>query len=471
MKSVLITGATGFIGSHLCELMIKKNFKVVAFDRYNPNYNLGNLENSKFKKDINFVFGDIRDYDSVNKATKNVDAVIHLAALIGIPYSYFSPMAYIRTNVEGSYNVLESARNNNVGQIIITSTSEVYGSAQYLPMDEKHPLVSQSPYAASKIAADQLSLSYFRSFKTPVKIIRPFNTFGPRQSSRAVIPTIINQCLNEKQIRLGNIKPKRDYLYVEDTARAYLEILKNKKFFGKVVNVGSGYDFSIKEITQYVQTIIGTNKKIVTDKKRVRNQNSEVDHLRCDNSFLRKNSKWKKGNNFYDDLTKTINWFKKSKNKTNSKNIYYLMKRNINVGIIGAGNIASKHLEVIKNIKNFKIKAITSRTLSKAKKLAKTFKIEKINESIEDLLKKSYRLPPHFVSAENMYSTIKKIINFKVPFFFEKPAGLNYRETKELSDLCYQNKIKNMVGLNRRFYSIFEEGKKIIKKRGGLKES
>ncbi len=318
-KKILITGATGFIGSHLCELLVKKNFKVIAFDRYNPNYNLGNLKNSKFKKDINFIFGDIRDFDSVTKATKNVDAVIHLAALIGIPYSYYSPMAYIRTNVEGSYNVLESARNNNVEQIIITSTSEVYGSAQYLPMDEKHPLVSQSPYAASKIAADQLSLSYFRSFKTPVKIIRPFNTFGPRQSLRAVIPTIINQCLNEKQIRLGNIKPKRDYLYVEDTARAYLEILKNKKFFGKVVNVGSGYDFSIKEITQYVQKIIGTNKKIVTEKNRVRNPNSEVDHLRCDISFLKKNSKWKKGNNFYDNLIKTVNWFKKSKNKINSK--------------------------------------------------------------------------------------------------------------------------------------------------------
>ncbi len=319
MKKILITGATGFIGSHLCELMVRKNFKVIAFDRYNPNYNLGNLSKSKYKNDIEFIFGDIRDYDSVVKASKNVDFIFHLAALIGIPYSYNSPLAYIKTNVEGTYNVLESSKNNNIEQTIISSTSEVYGSAQYLPMDEKHPLVGQSPYAASKIAADQLTLSYFRSFKTPVKIIRPFNTFGPRQSSRAVIPTIINQCLNEKVIKLGNTKPRRDYIYVEDTAKAYLEILKNKNLLGKIINVGTGNDYSIKEISNKIQKILNIKKKIKIQKKRQRKDSSEVSHLKCDNSFLKANTNWKKSNSFESHLRQTIAWYKENSDPYTSK--------------------------------------------------------------------------------------------------------------------------------------------------------
>ena len=195
---ILITGAAGFIGSHLTELMTKKGYKVVAFDRYNSNNDHGWLNNSPYKKDFEFILGDIRDYDSVNKASKGCSGVMHLAALIGIPYSYFSPIAYVKTNIEGTYNLLEASKNNKIDNIIITSTSEVYGTPKKMPINENNQINSQSPYAASKVAADQLALSYFRSFNLPVKIIRPFNTYGPRQSNRAIIPTIISQCLSPK---------------------------------------------------------------------------------------------------------------------------------------------------------------------------------------------------------------------------------------------------------------------------------
>ena len=198
MKKILITGATGFIGSHLTEYLVEVGYDVVAFDRYNPNNHWGWLENSKYKYDIEVQLGDIRDYDSVYNAVKDCDVVFHLAALIGIPYSYISPMAYIRTNVEGTYNILEASRQLDIQEVLITSTSETYGTAQYVPIDEKHPLVGQSPYSASKISADQLAISYYKSFDLPVKIVRPFNTYGPRQSARAIIPTIISQLLNGK---------------------------------------------------------------------------------------------------------------------------------------------------------------------------------------------------------------------------------------------------------------------------------
>ncbi len=318
-KNILITGATGFIGSHLVELCVKKGFKVTAFDRYNPNYSLGCLEDSKYKKHINFQFGDIRDYDSVSKLVKKNKLVIHLAALIGIPYSYVSPLAYLKTNVEGTYNILEASKNFGVEQVVITSTSETYGSAQYTPMDEKHPLFAQSPYAASKISADQLALSYFNSFNLPIKIVRPFNTFGPRQSTRAVIPTIINQTINNKFIKLGNLKPKRDYIYVEDTADAFVKILRTKKLFGKIINVGSGSNISIKKIAQYVQKILNVKKNIILDNKRVRKKSSEVDILFCDNKLLKKNTKWKPSDTFYNNLKKTVEWYKVRNNKSLSK--------------------------------------------------------------------------------------------------------------------------------------------------------
>ena len=223
---VFVTGGCGFIGSHLCEFLLQKNYDVIAFDRYNSNNDWGWLENSKYKNDINVILGDIRDYDSVYKSMKGCDIIYHLAALIGIPYSYLSPLAYIKTNVEGTYNVLESAKNLNVSQVLVTSTSETYGSAQYVPIDEKHPLIGQSPYSASKIGSDHLAISYHKSFELPVKIIRPFNTYGPRQSARAIIPTIVSQIHSGiTTIKLGNLSPTRDLTYVLDTCNGFIKYL------------------------------------------------------------------------------------------------------------------------------------------------------------------------------------------------------------------------------------------------------
>jgi len=314
MKKILITGATGFVGSHLTELCVEKGFEVVAFDRYNPNYNLGWLEKSKYKKDINFVFGDIRDYDSVLKTMKDCQIVFHLAALIGIPYSYLSPQAYIKTNVEGTYNILESSKHLDIEQTIITSTSEVYGSAKYVPIDEKHPLSSQSPYSASKISADQLALSYWNSFQLPIKIIRPFNIYGPRQSSRAVIPSIIIQALNsKKEIKLGNVEPSRDFTYVTDTCNAFLHILKIKKFFGDTLNVGSNNEYSIEDIAEKILTKLDSKAKIKKEKKRTRSKKSEVVRLVCDNSKILKHTQWKPKIKIEQGLNLTIGWFKKFK--------------------------------------------------------------------------------------------------------------------------------------------------------------
>ena len=314
MKKILITGATGFVGSHLTELCVAKGFEVVAFDRYNPNYNLGWLEKSQYKDDINFVFGDIRDYDSVLKTMKGCKIVFHLAALIGIPYSYLSPQAYLKTNVEGTYNVLESSKHLDIEQTIITSTSEVYGTAQYLPIDEKHPISAQSPYSASKISADQLAISYYNSFQLPIKIIRPFNVYGPRQSSRAVIPSIINQALNnKKEIKLGNVEPTRDFTYVTDTCNAFLDILKIKNFFGDTINVGSNNEYSIEDIAEKILSKLNSKVKIKKEKQRVRSTKSEVLRLVCDNSKIIKHSQWKPKIKIEQGLDLTIDWFRKFK--------------------------------------------------------------------------------------------------------------------------------------------------------------
>ena len=227
-EKILITGGTGFIGSHLTEILVKKGLDVTVFDRYNPNNDWGWLEESEVKNDIKVVLGDIRDFDSVSKLVSTCNSVFHLAALIGIPYSYISPLAYIRTNIEGTYNILESCKHSGIDQVLITSTSETYGTAQYVPIDEEHPLIGQSPYSATKIAADQLAISYYKSFDLPVKIVRPFNTYGTRQSARAIIPTIISQLLTKKNnIELGNLSPTRDLTYVKDTCYAFLEIYKS----------------------------------------------------------------------------------------------------------------------------------------------------------------------------------------------------------------------------------------------------
>jgi len=314
MKKILITGATGFVGSHLAELCVKKGFEVIAFDRYNPNYNLGWLEKSKYKDDINFVFGDIRDYDSVLKTMKGCEIVFHLAALIGIPYSYLSPQAYLKTNVEGTYNILESSKHLDIEQTIITSTSEVYGSAKYIPIDEKHPISAQSPYSASKISADQLAISYYNSFQLPIKIIRPFNIYGPRQSSRAVIPSIIIQALNnKKEIKLGNVEPSRDFTYVTDTCNAFLDILKIKNFFGNTLNVGSNNEYTINDIAKKILEKLNSKANIKKEPQRTRSPNSEVVRLVCDNSKILTNTQWRPKVKIEKGLNMTINWFRKFK--------------------------------------------------------------------------------------------------------------------------------------------------------------
>ncbi|OUU25790.1 MAG: NAD-dependent dehydratase [Candidatus Endolissoclinum sp. TMED37] len=307
---ILVTGSSGFIGSHLSEYLVKKGYQVVAFDRYNSNNHYGWLEKSNYKNKIKFILGDIRDYDSVNKAMEGCSDIIHLAALIGIPYSYVSPTAYIKTNIEGTFNVLESAKNLKVKQVIVTSTSEVYGTALSKKLSENSQLKAQSPYAASKIAADQLSLSYYRSFGLPVKIIRPFNTFGPRQSARAVIPTIITQALTTNKVKVGNLKTTRDFLYVEDLCSAYEKVMKSNKLLGQVVNVGVNSEISIKNLILKISKIL--NKKLITivEKKRVRPKKSEVFRLKCDCSKLKKITNWKPKYKIDQGLIELINWLK-----------------------------------------------------------------------------------------------------------------------------------------------------------------
>ena len=321
---IFITGATGFIGSHLSEYCVQEGFEVVSFDRYNPNNHWGWLEDSEFKDDMEVILGDIREYDSVLKAMQGCDTVFHLAALIGIPYSYVSPLAYLRTNVEGTYNVLEAARNLKLEQVLITSTSETYGSAQYVPIDEKHPSVGQSPYSASKIAADQLAVSYFRSFDLPVKIVRPFNTYGPRQSARAVIPTIITHLLSGmKEIRLGNLNPTRDLTFVKDTCKGFLEIYSAEGLFGEVTNVGMNKEISIGELAMLIAQLLDIDAIISMDNERVRPENSEIDRLVCNNSKLRKNTNWEPEYAIEEGLLETINWLQDPKNLNQYKNDIY----------------------------------------------------------------------------------------------------------------------------------------------------
>ncbi len=310
MKKILLTGAAGFIGSHLTELCVKKGLKVKVLIRYNSQNQWGWLEESSVKNDIEIVTGDVRDYDSVSKAMKDCEAVFHLAALIGIPYSYVSPLAYIKTNVEGTYNILEAAKIHGLGQVVITSTSETYGSAQYVPINEAHPLVAQSPYAASKIAADQLALSYYRSFGLPVKVVRPFNTYGPRQSARAIIPTIITQILSgQKEIKLGNLNPTRDFNYVLDTVEAFWEIYRSQKALGQVINVGRGHEISIGQLVKEIALLANKKVKVVSQEQRMRVKASEVERLCCDNTKLGKLTSWKSQYDLKKGLKATIDWF------------------------------------------------------------------------------------------------------------------------------------------------------------------
>ena len=311
---VLVTGATGFIGSHLMELLVDNGFNVVGFDRYNSDNNWGWLENYKSKKKFNIILGDIRDYDSVVKSMKGCKTVFHLAALIGIPYSYISPLAYIRTNIEGTYNILEAAKNNRLDQIIITSTSETYGTAQYTPIDENHPLVGQSPYSASKIAADQLAISYYKSFDLPVKIARPFNTYGPRQSSRAIIPTIISQILKgTSKLKVGSLSPTRDLTFVKDTVSGFLNIYNSDNLFGEVTNIGMNNEISIKDLINKIANLMEETVNIIQEDDRVRPAKSEVNQLLCENIKLITQTKWKPNYNLESGLIETIDWIRNNK--------------------------------------------------------------------------------------------------------------------------------------------------------------
>lgn len=311
MKKILITGAGGFIGSHLTEYLCEKGFKVKAFLRYNANSRKGWLEESNIKNKIDIVFGDIRDFDSVYNAMKDVDTVFHLAALIGIPYSYESPLAYIKTNAEGTYNILESAKKLETRNILVTSTSETYGTAQYVPIDEKHPANAQSPYAASKVAADQLALSYHRSFNMPVKIVRPFNTYGPRQSLRAIIPTIAGQILKgKKEIYLGNTSPTRDFTFVSDTVKGFCAIAESEKMIGEVANIGMQDEISIKDLVTKISKQLGKSIKVISDENRIRPDKSEVERLYSSNKKIRSLTGWKPQYDLDQGLEETIDWLR-----------------------------------------------------------------------------------------------------------------------------------------------------------------
>ncbi len=321
MKKILITGGCGFIGSHLAENLASKNYKVVVLDKYNRDNNYGNLENSNFLSKINIKLGDIRDMDSVLDAASGCDTIFHLAALIGIPYSYVSPLGYIKTNIEGTYNILEVARKKKIDQVIITSTSETYGTAQYVPIDENHPKVGQSPYAATKISADQLALSYYKSFNLPIKIARPFNTYGPRQSARAIIPTVISQIIGgNKFLDLGNLSPTRDLTYVDDTCEGLIELAKSKKLLGHEVNIGSKTEISVEQLVKKIKKIMKSNIKIKKNIKKIRPKSSEVDRLVCDNKKIKKNTKWNPKINIDTGLKKTIKWIESNKIKFKFKN-------------------------------------------------------------------------------------------------------------------------------------------------------
>jgi len=325
---ILVTGAEGFIGSHLVETLVKQGYNVRAFVMYNFNDSLGWIDylDNKILKNIEIFRGDIRDNNCVDIASKNCNYIFHLAALIGIPYSYVAIKSYLDTNIIGTLNILQSSLKNNIDQVICTSTSEVYGNGQYFPMDENHALNAQSPYAASKIGADQLALSFYHSFSLPVTVLRPFNTFGPRQSNRAIIPTIITQLKHGKIIELGSINTKRDFTYVDDTVDGFIKCIKTKNAIGEIINLGTGYDISIKNLFDEICEILNIQGKIILKRNRRRPNNSEVDKLQSSNKKAKKILKWvpkyihKKG--LQKGLHETIKWFQKEENikKYNSQN-------------------------------------------------------------------------------------------------------------------------------------------------------
>lgn len=326
MKKVLVTGADGFIGSHLVEELLKEGYDVRAFVYYNSFNSWGWLDTlPKEKLDkIEIFSGDIRDPNGVREAMKGVDEVYHLAALIAIPFSYHSPDSYVDTNIKGTLNVLQAARDLNTKRILVTSTSEVYGTAKYVPIDEEHPYQGQSPYSATKIGADRIAESFYRSFNMPITIVRPFNTYGPRQSARAVIPTIITQLLSDvKEIKLGSLSPTRDFNYVKDTVRGFIEIAKSDKTIGQEINIATQQEISIGQLAEELIKQINPNAKIVCDEIRLRPENSEVNRLLGSNKKIKELTNWEPKYSLEEGLKETIEFLKNNMDKYKS-DIYNL---------------------------------------------------------------------------------------------------------------------------------------------------
>lgn len=316
---IFVTGADGFIGSHLVERLVKNKYKVTALCLYNTNSSIGSMTNIKknILKKVKIIFGDIRDMNFVNNIVKKNDLVINLAALISIPYSYVNPNSYVTTNINGTFNILESCRINNK-RLIHTSTSEIYGNAKKFPISEEEMPLSQSPYAATKIAGDQLALSYYKSYNLPVTIIRPFNTFGPRQSARAIIPTIISQALKRDTIKLGFLKAKRNFNYVDSTIDGYIAAIKSRKGIGEIINIGSELEISIENLVKIISKNLKKKLVIQIDKKRIRPEKSEIFRLIADGKKAKRLLNWKTKMNkkyFEDSIKKTIDWYITSKNQ------------------------------------------------------------------------------------------------------------------------------------------------------------
>lgn len=323
-KKVLVTGADGFIGSHLTEMLVRQGAHVKALSLYNSFNDWGWLENTDCLDKVEVVCGDIRDPNFCREITKGVDVVFHLAALIAIPYSYVAPDSYVATNVTGTLNMLQAARDAGVKRFLHTSTSEVYGTARFVPISEEHPLQPQSPYSATKIGADAVAMSFYYTFGTPLTIVRPFNTYGPRQSARAVIPTIITQILAGKQsIRLGSLNPTRDFNYIEDTCRGFIALAECEAALGETVNIGSNQEITIGDTVNLIQKLVGSKVTIESDDQRIRPERSEVERLWCDNSKIRKLTGFEPQVSVEEGLARTIEWMRNPANLARYKvNIY-----------------------------------------------------------------------------------------------------------------------------------------------------
>lgn len=325
-KRILITGADGFIGSHLVQRLLEENCSLRAFVYYNSFNSWGWLDSLSTEQlsKIEIFAGDIRDPNGVRTAMKNVDVVFHLAALIAIPYSYHSPDNYIDTNIKGTLNILQAARDSNVEKILVTSTSEVYGTAKYVPIDEKHTRQGQSPYSATKIGADTIAESFYRSFNLPVTIVRPFNTYGPRQSARAVIPTIITQLLaGKKSVNLGSVTPTRDLLFVKDTVNGFVAIAKSDKVIGEEINIATQSEISVKDLAQMIINKINPSATIFTENKRLRPEKSEVERLLGSNEKIKILTDWQQQYSLREGLNETIEWFSNKENLKKYKSDIY----------------------------------------------------------------------------------------------------------------------------------------------------